>query len=180
MRSGFRRGKGCLWSQSRRLGLALVAGLGAGDGRRLGAFEGVAGLAGVEPLLGSVGVFGGELEAEVAAAELAGDGQRCAAAGEGVEHEVAGVRASADDAAQDLLGHLAAVPACAFLEGAADAGDAPGVAVGLEAVGHVLRAENPGVVGQATLGVGPLVGIDQLAGGGDADGLVVEAWSWGP
>ena len=46
--------------------------------------------------------------------------------------------------------------------------------VGGEAVGDVLRAEDPGVVGEPALGVGPRVGVDQLPRRGDADRLVVE------
>ena len=92
---------------------------------------------------------------------------------------VAGVRAAADDPAQKLFGHLAAVPAGAFLEGAADPRHVPGVALGGEAVLNVLRAENPGVVGKTAFGVGPGVEVDQLPRRGNADGLVVESKTFG-
>src|SRR5690606_865948 len=103
-----------------------------------------------------------------------GRGQGGAAAGEGVEHQVILRGAGPDDPAEDLLGHLAAVPSGAFLEGPADAGDVPGVGGGLEAFGDVLGAEDPGVVGEPPFRVGSAVVVDQLTGRGDPDGLVVE------
>ena len=48
------------------------------------------------------------------------------------------------------------------------------VAVEGEAAGHVLRAQDPGVVGEPPLGVGPGVGVDELAGRGDADWIGME------
>src|SRR5271165_1245109 len=55
------------------------------------------------------------------------DRQGCPASGEGVEHEVTGVRAGFDDPAEELLGHLAAMPAGSLLECPADPRDIPGV-----------------------------------------------------
>src|SRR5947209_4780766 len=86
------------------------------DARLLGAFEGLADVGGVEAGLGPLGVVGGEFEAEVTAVELPGDGQGRAAAGERVEHEVSGAGAGPDDPAEELFGHLAAVPAGPLLE----------------------------------------------------------------
>ena len=82
-----------------------------------------------------------ELETQVMPLQLLGYDQRRAAAGEGVEHDVAGVRAAADDPAQELLGHLAAVPAGTLFERAADTRKVPGIALGGEPVRHVLRAQ---------------------------------------
>src|SRR6516165_10780917 len=65
-------------------------------------------LGGGEAGLDGGGVVGGELEAEEAAVQLLGHGQGRAAAAEGVEDRIAGVRAGADDPAEELLGHLAA------------------------------------------------------------------------
>ena len=55
-------------------------------------------------------------------------------------------------------GHLAAVEAGAFAEGSADAGVVQIVFVGVEGIGDVLRAEDLGVVGEAVVGVGAVVG----------------------
>ncbi len=126
-----------------------------------------------------VGVIFGELEAEEAAVEFFGDDEGGAAAAEGFEDGVAGVGGGFDDAAEELFGHLAAVEAGAFFEGAADAGEVPDVFFGGEAVGGVLGAEDPGVIGKAAFGVGAGVGVDELAGGGDADGVVVEGEVFG-
>ena len=51
--------------------------------------------------------------------------------------------------------------------------------VGGEAVRDVLRAEDPGVVRQPALGVGPRVEVDQLPRRGHADRLVVECETFG-
>ena len=92
----------------------------------------------------------------------------------GVEDELAGVRAGADDAAEELLGHLAAVEAGALLEGAGDAGEVPDVLVGAEAVDDVLRADEPGIVREPAGRIRAGVAVDELAGRGDADLVVVE------
>ena len=128
----------------------------------------------IEAALGLGRVVGGEFEAEVAAVELLGDDKRRPAPGEGVENDVALVRAGADDPAEELLGHLTAVPARAFVERAADAGNAPGIPVGGETVGDVAGTQDPGVVGESALGIGAGVGVNELAGRGDADRVGIE------
>src|SRR5690242_1148788 len=79
---------------------------------RLGApLEWLAGADGVEPLADRRGVVGRELEAQEPPVQLLGRHQGRPAAAERVEHDVAGVRTRADDPTQELLGHLATVPA---------------------------------------------------------------------
>ena len=72
------------------------------------------------------GIFFRELVTEIVPAQLFGDGQRGAAAGKGIEHGFARLGARENNAAQQLLRHLAAVPTLAFLERAVDAGEVPG------------------------------------------------------
>ena len=82
-----------------------------------------------ESIAAALDVFRREIEAEEFSAELLCDGQCRRTAGERIENGVPFIRAELDDAAEELFGHLAAVPAGAFLEGAADAGEVPGVFV---------------------------------------------------
>ena len=70
--------------------------------------------------------------------------------------------ARTDDPPQQLFGHLAAVPAGPLVESAAHTREVPGVFVGVEAIGKVLRSQDPGVVGQPSLGISPLVAVNQL------------------
>ena len=74
----------------------------------------------------------------------------------------------ANDAAQKLLRHLAAVPAGPLLKGPAHAGKIPRVFVRLKPLGQILRAKDPGVVGEPAGGIRPRVGIDQLPRRGDS------------
>src|SRR5262249_56168638 len=83
-----------------------------------------------------------QLETDAATAQFLRDHQRRAAAAERVEDHVTGVGRDADDTAKELFGHLAAVPAGALLERAADAAEVPGVFVRLKAVRQVLRAQD--------------------------------------
>ena len=76
-------------------------------------------------------------------------------------------RAAADDSAQQLLRHLAAVEPFPLLERAGHTGKVPCIVIGQKTRGHVLRTQDPGVVRQAALGVRPRVGIDQLPSRGD-------------
>ena len=81
---------------------------------------------------------------------------------------------SADDPAQQLLGHLAAVPAGRSLNVPQTRGKYQVSSSGCEALGQVLRPEDPGVVGQPAGGIRPAVAVDQLPGRGHADGVGVE------
>ena len=119
-------------------------------------------------------VVGRELETQEVPLEFLGDHQGRATAGERVEHDLAGIRTGPDDPAQDLFGHLAAVPAGAFLECPANAGDVPRVAVRGEAIGDVLGAQDPGVVGEPAFGIGAGVEVHQLPRRRNANCLVVE------
>lgn len=151
-----------------------------GDGGLGGGFGG--GLEGVfEAFAGVLDVLFGLVEADVFAVEEDGGDAGGAGAVEGVEDGVAGVGGGFDDAIEDSDGHLAAVPAFAFFEGAAESGDVPGVEGGCEVAGFdgFLGAEVPGVVGEFAFGVGAGVAVGGLAGAGDADGVGVEGEVFG-
>src|SRR5262245_9208881 len=92
-----------------------------------GTVEGVAGSDGGEAFGAASDVVGGKIEAEKAAVELFGDGEGGGAAAEGIEDDVVLVGANANDPAQELLGHLAAVKTGSLLERAGDSGVVPGV-----------------------------------------------------
>jgi alpha-beta hydrolase superfamily lysophospholipase len=81
----------------------------------------------LEPDLDRCGVIRRKLETEEPPTEFSDHHQRGAAAAERVEDDFSGLRASADDPAQDLLGHLAAMPASALLECSADVWHIPGI-----------------------------------------------------
>ena len=66
------------------------------------------------------------------------------------------------------------MPARSLLERAADPREVPGVFRRAEAVGQVLRTQHPGVVGEPARRVGPLVTVDEFAGGRHADRVGVE------
>ena len=128
-----------------------------------------------EALLGEANVLLRLVDADVLSAKQGGGDGGGAAAVEGVEDDVAGVGGGEDDAVEHADGHLAAVPAFAFAEGAADPADVPGVGGGLEELrGRFLGAEIPHVIGKLALGVGADVVVGGLAGAGDAHGVGVE------
>ena len=133
---------------------------GAGQGIG-GAVQRGADAGGVKPIFDLRYVIRRQLEADPSSAEFLGHHQRSAAAAERIEHNLVRHWRRADDPPQKLLRHLAAVKALALLERAAHPQKEPGVVVRRETVGDVLRAEDPGVVGQTALGVRPLVAVDQ-------------------
>src|SRR5438132_515293 len=64
-----------------------------------------------------------QLEPQPAPPQFLGNDQRRAAASKRIQYHFPRVGRNADDAAQQLFGHLAAVPAGPLLEGAAHAGE---------------------------------------------------------
>jgi len=143
------------------VGLRVSSPSSFASGERIStAVQGLAALGHVELGLDCRGVFRRELEAEEPPIKLLGDGECSATAGERVEDDFTGIRASADDSAQDLLGHLAAVPASALFERTTDARDVPAVAFGSKAVRDILWAEDPGVIQYPSLRIGTRVKVD--------------------
>src|SRR5689334_415782 len=110
------------------------------------------------------------------AAQLFSDGKGCPTSAERVEHRVAIIRASLNDPTEQLLRHLATVPAAALREGASDPREKPSVAMLREPIGNVLRPKNksilrrhlcrqdrrhhPGVVRQAPFGMGSFITVN--------------------
>ena len=138
------------------------------------AVERIALVDGRQPFLDPRRVCRREFETDEPPAEFLGDGERGAAAAEWIQHRVAFVARRPNDPAEQLLGHLAAVPAGTFLECAADAGEVPRVGVGAKALGQVLWAEDPGVVREPAGRAGPLVAVDEFAGARHPDRVGVE------
>src|SRR5690606_30130276 len=120
---------------------------GAGD-RVDRAVERLARLDAVEPLTGPGGVLVRQLKSEVVPDEFLGDRQRCSAAGKGVEDQFVRPGAGANDSAEHLFRHLAAMPPLALLEGAVDPRVVPGVFMRMERGRQILRSENPAFGGR--------------------------------
>ena len=129
---------------------------------------------GGEAIAGFLGVVGGEFDAEVFAVKFLGGQGGGAAVGEGVEDEMAGVGIDGKDSAEERLGDLAGMPVGAFLERATGAGEIAGVFLGPEVAFGFLGAEDPGVVGEFSAGVGADVVVGGLASGRGADSVGVE------
>ena len=121
-----------------------------------------------QPVGAAFGILRRQLKAEITPTKFFGHGQgRCAAA-ERIEHEIAFGRAKLDDAAEQLFRHLTAVKSGPLFERAGNAREVPGVFGRSEAARQILRSQDPRIVRQAAGGVGPIVGIHQLPGRGDA------------
>jgi hypothetical protein len=106
--------------------------------------------------------------------EFLGDDERRRAPGKRIENQLAAIRAGADDPPQKLLGHLAAMKPGPLFERSRHAREVPGVFFRGKAVRHILRPENPRIIGQSSLRIGPTVRVHELAGRRDADRLVIE------
>src|SRR5262249_47293444 len=122
-----------------------------------------------------------KLDPEILAAEPLGHGQGRPAPREGIEHQLARIARDANDPLQDRFGHLTGMGGliavgrlASLLEGAADAGDIPGVHGRLEVGGVFLRPQYPRVVGKLAEWVGAAIGIRSLPSGWDADRISVE------
>ena len=80
-----------------------------------------------------------QFEANEAAPQFFCHGERGAAAAERFKNGVARIGRDFDDSAEQLLGHLAAVPSRTLLERAADSREIPDVFFRLKTAGGVLR-----------------------------------------
>src|SRR5579859_1141737 len=142
--------------------------------RLLGPFERLPRGCRIEPGLRLLDVLRRQVVADPLPAELLRDDQSRTASCKRVEHDFAWVTACADNAAQQLLGHLTAVPARALLERTADPTEVPGVLVRLPPLRQVLRPQDPRIVRQPAARHGPRVGIHHLPRRRDPDRVAVE------
>ena len=104
----------------------------------------------------------GKLKREVATVQFFGDRDRRRTAGEGIDHDIVFRGTGANDAAQQLFGHLATVESGPLFERSSDAREMPSVLVGFETIDQLLRTEDPSIVRHSTNRVGAGIVVDQL------------------
>ena len=119
-------------------------------------------------------VFRRYFKAQIPPVQPLGNRNRRPAAQKRIKYFFALIRRYQNDAFKNRFRHLAAVPTLPLLVRSANSGNMPGILVKAEFLFEFLRTQDPSIIGQATLRIGPFVIVNQLPRTRNPNGLVVE------
>ena len=142
---------------------------GSADEWLLGAFQRLPVGGGIETRLRLRGVVVRQLEPQPAPAQFLGDDQRGAAAAKGSRTSSPGSEQARMMRPRSCSGIWQPCQPARSLNVPQTRGKYQVSSSAREAVGHVLRAQDPGVVGQPAARIGAAIGVDELPGRRDAD-----------